>query len=797
VSGSDRPSEVDASSGKGVLVGDHGTQHNVFVEQRMAAAAPVALAQLPPLASGFTGRQAELAQVAKLLDPAAGSRTLVVSAVAGLAGVGKTALAVHAAHAACEAGWFAGGVLFIDLHGYDQNPVQPGQALDALLRALGVPGEHIPEAAEQRAGLYRSALAQVSDPVLVVADNASAEAQVRPLIPGPGPHRVIITSRHTLAGLGARLLDVAVLDQAEAVSLLDKVVRVARPDDDRIGGDPATAGRLAGSCGGLPLALQIAAALLAADPVLSAAELADQMADEVQRLETLRYDDGSGVSTPSVAAAFELSYRQLDEDAARMFRLLPADPGSDVSTQAAAELTGWPTDQARAAISRLARAHLIEEGGARGRWRMHDLLRLYARHIPEVNPGEREQALDRVLTWYLNQVQAADRHLRALAGSPVPMEFIGRDDALAWLDDQRPNLIAAVTMAAAVGRHREAMSLPLFLSVYLNWRRRFDDSLVVMAVSLNSARQLNHKSNEASALTGMGRALGEMRGFEEAISAYQDAAAIYRETGDRRGDSITLNSLGIMRRNLRRFEEAISDHQGAAAISREIGDLQGEGIALSNLGGALLESRQVEEAAQAYEAATAIFREVGDRHGEGLGLTGLGLARRHARRFEEAVSDHQDAVAIFREISDRHGEGVALGNLGGALLESRQVEEAAQAYEAATAIFRETSDRYGEGKALTGLGLARQDARRFEEAVSAHQDAVAIFREISDRYGEGEALSNLGHALKALLRFDEAIGTLQDAVAIYRETGDRRGEDIALSGLEESQAARSAESETR
>lgn len=170
-------------------------------------------------------------------------------------------------------------------------------------------------------------LAQIGDAVLVLADNASSEAQVRPLLPGPGPHRVIITSRNTLAGLGARLLDVTVLDQAAAVELLAKVVRTARPDDERISADPANAQRLAGACGGLPLALQVTAALLVADPVLTAAELAGEMAVEVRRLEALRYDDGSGVGAPSVAAAFELSYRQLDADAARMFRLLPAGTG--------------------------------------------------------------------------------------------------------------------------------------------------------------------------------------------------------------------------------------------------------------------------------------------------------------------------------------------------------------------------------------------------------------------------------------------------------------------------------------
>ena len=162
---------------------------------------------------------------------------MVVSAVAGLAGVGKTTLAVQAGHAARQRGWFGGGVLFIDLHGYDEAPVEPGQALDALLRALGVPAEHIPPGVEERAGLYRSVLAQIAEPVLVIADNASSEAQVRPLLPGAGPHKVVVTSRHTLAGLGARLVDVTVLDDDAAVDLLDGALRAARPGDDRITAD--------------------------------------------------------------------------------------------------------------------------------------------------------------------------------------------------------------------------------------------------------------------------------------------------------------------------------------------------------------------------------------------------------------------------------------------------------------------------------------------------------------------------------------------------------------------------------
>jgi tetratricopeptide (TPR) repeat protein len=495
-------------------------------------------------------------------------------------------------------------VLFINLHGYDQARVQPGQALNALLRDLGVRGEYIPDGAEQRAGLYRSVLAQIEDPVLIIVDNASTEEQVRMLLPGPGPHRVMITSRHTLAGLGARQLDVPVLDRAAAVSLLDKVVRAARPDDDRISSQPDAAGRTAELCGGLPLALQITAALLAADPVLTAVELAGRLDDEAHRLDTLRYDVGSGSSVPSVAAAFELSYRQLGEDAARLFRLLPAAPGPDVSSAALAELADWPAERARDVIRRLARAHLLEPvGGGRDRWRMHDLLRAYAGQLPSATADEREQAFGRVLAWYLRYAAAADQHMRALAGEPVPAEFVSRDAALDWLDAERPGLIAAVTMAAGTGRHQEAVRLALSMSEYLERRRRFDDLMTVLAISRDAARRQGDRATVAAALSNLGGALRAARRSEEAISAYQDSAAIYRETKNQHGEGTSLNNLGLALEEVGRFEEAVSAHQDAAAISRKIGDRHAEGIALTNLDSALQKLRQVESTKAALQQA--------------------------------------------------------------------------------------------------------------------------------------------------------------------------------------------------
>jgi tetratricopeptide (TPR) repeat protein len=760
---------------------------------RAVAVAPTALAQLPAVTAGFTGRDGELAVLAGLLDPAGPGGPVVVSAVAGLAGVGKTTLAVQAGHAAQRQGWFGGGVLFVDLHGYDETPVEPSQALDALLRALGVLTEHIPPTVEERAGLYRSVLAEFSEPVLVIADNASAEAQVRPLLPGSGPHKVVVTSRHTLARLGARLVDVTVLDDDASVELLDGALRAAHPDDDRISTDRAAAGRLAGVCGGLPLALQVTAALLQVAPALSAGELAGELSEEKDRLAALRYDDGSGPGAPSVAAAFELSYRRLDETSARVFRLLPVNPGPDVSTAAVAVLADLPASQVRRVLARLAAAHLAEAApGAGGRWRMHDLLRLYAQQLSDehADADGREQARDRLLGYYLNMTDAATGHLRALLGTAVPEEFTGREDALAWLDAERASLVAAVTMAAETGRDHAAMQLPLLLAEYFAWRRRFDDWIAIATIGLDAAWRLGDRYSEGMALGNLGIALRYVQRFEEAITSCQDAAAIFWETGDRNSEGSALTNLGIALVEVQRFEEAITAHQDAAAIYRETGDRHREGMALTNLGIALREVQRFEEAITAHQDAAAIFRETGDRHGEGMALNNLGAALRDVQRFEEAITAYQDATAVYRETGDRHSEGMALTNLGAALRDVQRFEEAITSCQEAAAIYRETGDRHSEGMALNNLGAALRDAQRFDEAITAHQDAAAIFRESGDRHSEGMALGNLGLALREAQRFEEAITSCQDAAAIFRETGDWRSEDMALSNLA---AARDAE----
>jgi tetratricopeptide (TPR) repeat protein len=750
-----------------------------------ATPAPVALAQLPAPVAGFTGREEELAVLAELLIPVKAAGTVVVSAVAGLPGVGKTTLAVQAGHAARRAGWYRGGVLLIDLHGYDDHPVQPGQALDALLRALGIPAEHIPPTTDERAGLYRSTLAQVREPVLVIADNASAEAQVRPLVPGTGPHCVLVTSRHTLAGLGARLVDITVLDDDDAVALLDAALRAARPNDDRITGDAGSAQRLAKACGGLPLALQITASILKADPTLTAAELAEELAVESERLEHLRYDDGSGPAASSVAAAFELSYRRLEQLPARVFRLLPVDPGPDVSTVAAANLADLPVSEVRRVLAGLARAHLIEAApGSVGRWRMHDLLRLYAQKLSDVHASadQRERNRGRLFAYYMDTADTADDHLQTLQAATTSGIFTAREDALTWLDAERANLVAVIKMAADTGRDEIAYRLPIALARYFSWRRRFDDWLASTRISLETARRLGDRRREAVALNNLGAALREVRRFEEAITACQDAAGVFREIGDRHGEADALNNLGSALHEVRRFDEAITAHRRDLEICKESGDRHGQAEALNNLGLALREVGRFEEAIRAHEEAVSICQETGDRHGEGSALNNLGVAIPKVwPRVNEAIVALQRAAAIFRETGDRHAEGSALDNLGVALRAANESGEAISVHEEAVSIYQETGDRYGEGRALSNLGLVLAGAyQRRDDAIVALQRAAALFRGTGDRYAEGNTLANLSGVLAQAGRLDEAMAAHKNATDIFHEIRDRHAEGSGL-----------------
>jgi hypothetical protein len=408
---------VSNSISGGVIIGPVVMGRDITVT--LPPQVPPALSGLPAASGAFTGRESDLAAVLDVLRPPGGEapgvggavRAAVVTAVGGLGGIGKTELAVQAAHTALGRGWFPGGVLFVDMFGYDERRRDATHALGGLLRALGVPDGLMPADAFERARMYHSILAEFARRdrrILVVADNVNAQQQAELLLPGDGANAALVTSRHTLAMLDARLLDLDALAEDTALAMLERVLHAARPGDDRLSRHPEHAAELVRLCAGLPLALRIAAALLAENPRIPVAALAAELRAGAP-LAGLTY------GAADVRATFELSYRSLSVAQRRMFRLFTVNPGAETDTEVAAALAGWPLDKARDTIKALARAHLIEQGSEYGRWKMHDLVHQYARGLSRSasHAPEWRRAVDRLVRYYSEKISENGRYTPA------------------------------------------------------------------------------------------------------------------------------------------------------------------------------------------------------------------------------------------------------------------------------------------------------------------------------------------------------------------------------------------------
>ncbi|MFD9096510.1 tetratricopeptide repeat protein [Streptomyces collinus] len=643
-------------------------------EYRQQAPAPTATNALPPRTAGFTGRDEELARLREALNPVAGPATpqaVLVAAVSGLGGVGKTALAVEAAYAARAEGWFPGGVLVVDLHGYDDAPVTADQALQSLLRALGVEPPHIPVLADERAGLYRSLLAE-RDALLILADNASSPDQVRPLLPGGDRHRVLVTSRDRLSQLGARLVPLEQLTPEAAYALLDRALRIADPGDHRIPDGAEAAARLAGLCGHLPLALQIAAALLAEDPDRTVAELAGELGASYDRLAVL--DDGDR----SVRATFDLSYRRLPEPQARLLRLLALAPGPEVSEEVAAVLVDARTPPLRD-LAALARAHLVHRGSERGRWRSHDLVRAFAVGVTDTEAGlrkEGEAARLRVMDFYAWTAFAADCRLRWTPGKPEPARFAHTTQALAWLDGERPGLVAATLWGAEEPYAKPSVVLAVSLAEYCDWRRHFDDKIAATSVAQEAARRIGDRQIEAGLGLNLGNALQMVGRTEEAIEACTRARDAFRSVGDRLSEAMAWNNLGICRQRTDRVDEAIEAHSRACRLFQDVGDRKYEAVTWSHLGLALAGAGRLEEAMDAHIRARDLSRAVGYRRYEGGAWSNLGITLWRQGRSAAAIEAFTEAMKVHEEYEDWYRMGQALGNLAHAHLSLGDLTEA-------------------------------------------------------------------------------------------------------------------------
>ncbi|GGX75971.1 tetratricopeptide repeat protein [Streptomyces hiroshimensis] len=745
-----RASQVVTSSvvfGSLVMVQD--TTGNVDIS--LPAPVSTALASLPPVPAGFTGRDQDLAELLEALasGSAAPAGAGAAVSVAGLPGVGKTSLALAAAHAARTRGWFA-GTLFVDLRGYDESPVEPSQALERLLCQLGV-AQPFPPTLEERQGLYLSrlsALATAGRGMLVVADNASHVEQVRPLLPAHGQHRLLVTSRDRLPTFEARLIELHVLTPEAAVRVLDAALRITDPADSRITSDIDAAQTLAMRCGYLPLALRIASARLIADMGQQAAALAAELEEIRSRLELL--DDGER----AIRASFYLSYRHLPAALAETFRLLGLNPGVDISTETAAVLSDAPPEAVKRLLTQLTQAHLLGRGQAQGRWRMHDLIHAYAgeqarahaRGHPRV-ARTYQWTQRRLLEHYTAHAEAASTHFDPDPAAARSPRFSTRRQAADWLDVELPNVIAAFTGPMPSEQKRIILHLPRTMGSYLNAYRYLDEWLIISQTAVQVARELSDEAAEGVALEACGTALSGLRRMREAEEVLNGALEISRRTRNRDLEALTLTDLGNLANSINCRTCALDHHRKALKVFQSLQDERGEAAAWSNLALSLMFANVPDEVLNALDRADSIYRRLGDEDGSAKVLMTRGIALGKLRRFNEAITCFRTTAAAWRERHQEYEEASALSNLSWTLLAARKLDEAIVVSRSAVEISRRVAQNsHGEIPSLGFVGALNAYAealyrsrKNLSQAAASINEALTLLEQIPHPGGHLEA----------------------------------------------------------
>ncbi|MFF5313670.1 tetratricopeptide repeat protein [Streptomyces massasporeus] len=775
-------SQAAAASGHGHVIqvsGDGNTVCASGPEDRTP------MLRLPAEPTHLAGREKEAEAVLALLAPSSRARaTPVVSVLSGLPGIGKTALALHVAHQAVARGWFPGGALFLHLRGHDPaGPVAAEEAIATLARALCVDDA---VTSDEQTGLCQAALNRLADEgraVLLIADDASSAAQIERLVPARSAHRLLVTSRHLLTGpsFQARLFGLDELAPRGAVELIAETLRHARPDDPRLRETDAIA-ELAGHCGHHPLALQIAASLLTTDPGRAIVELVAELADAHTRLDVLRYEDGG--HTTAVQAAFHLSYQRLLPHHRQLFRQFALSPGPDTSTDAAAALWGQPRARTRNGLAALARAGLLaEQPVGSGRWRMHDLLRVYAARLVEGDSAKwRSAAFARLLKHCQKLVQAANAHLHTYDDGPLPDDFRDRAHAVQWLEDERANLMALITRAAATGHPRAVLDLQEKMRPFLLSRRSYAaDAVTVTRLAVDCAREIEHPCCEATALNHLSQILPDCGRVDEAVEAASKSLDISRTRGDRMRQATALTSLGASLQRAERFEDAVKAHTESLTLSKELGDQGCVGKALMGLADTLHETHRYDEATEVLNESVRHFAAMGDWHAEGLQLMRLGDTLFAMRRSAEAVETFRRALVLYQERGDEHHQAIALQRLWS--VSDMSAEEAVDNYQRLVAVCHKVCDRALESVALNALGDKLKQLGRYGEAIAAYREAAAIHEERDEERLLLTVLNNLGMALRTAGRITEAVEVHEREIELARARGDGHKEAEALERL--------------
>ncbi|MFD9907953.1 ATP-binding protein [Streptomyces sp. NPDC059063] len=729
---------------------------------------PTVIHGLPHDVVGFTGRAAELRW---LLDAATPGRVVAVHTVDGMPGVGKTALVTHAAHRLADR--FPDGQFYQDLHAHTpgRSAADPVDVLAVLLTGLGVDPRNLPPTLKGRSDLWRDRLA--GKRVLLVLDDAADHAQIRPLLPAGAGCLTLVTSRRRLVALdGAHPLPLTPLRPDEAAELFTSTAH--RYPADR--GEVAAVAETVRLCGWLPLAVVLLAGRLAHKERWSLTEFTADFAAAHDRIGELTGGDRA------VRTAFTLSYDELTAAQRRLFRHLGLHPGPDTDVHAAAALAGLTVSEVRGELEALYTDHLVDEI-APGRYRLHDLLRTYARTLAhaEDTPQERALALTRVLDYYRHTTHAADRRLSRITrpssdgAHPATLPVFADDTAaLAWLRTHRATLLACLDASTCPAHTAE---LTASLAAFLLREGPWPQAATLQERAVTAARSTRDRLAQAGALHDLAVVHRMRDEYREATDIQRRALSLYRQVGDVLGQANSLYELG----NIRQLS---ADHAGARrllqqalGLYRQVGDPLGQANAIDQLGVSHRMLDAYQEAADLHQQASALYEQIGDRLGKANSLYELGAARRLQGDLPEAARLQDQALGLYHRIGDHLGTAQSLNELGLVRRIEGALPEAARLYLQALDLFKQLGDRLGLGNALHELGVVRRLEGTYADAARLQERALGLFLQIGDPLGQANVLNELG-VLRSLAddAYEEAARLHQRALGLYERIDDRQGQ---------------------
>jgi tetratricopeptide (TPR) repeat protein/transcriptional regulator with XRE-family HTH domain len=724
---------------------------------------------LPRDVASFTGRQAELSQ---LLEGTAGAMfggVVAIHAIGGMAGVGKTAFAVHAAHLLARK--FPDGQFFLPLHAHTrgQRPVDPADALASLLLTAGVAAAHIPPDLEARAARWRGCVA--GKKILLLLDDAAGHEQVRPLLPGTTGSLVLVTSRRRLAALeDAAMISLDTLSPDEAAELL---ARLAARSDLRAG--DAGVYEITRLCGYLPLAIGMLASQLRSHPAWTAAQVAADLATTQDRLAVMRAEN------LSVAAAFDLSYSELTAGQQRLFRRLGLVPGPRIDAYAAAALDGSSFAAARRHLDELYDQHLLTEP-APGRYLLHNLLREHARVLAAADDQSAcDAAIGRLLDYYLHTALAAGRRIptwTAIQGRPPPgspptdtPDLATLGQAVAWLETERTNLQAAADYAAATGQHLYAVQIPAAIGDFLRAHGDWDQATAVHRTALAAARQAGDRQGQALALRQLGILAWLSGDFATAAAALAEAVSLYCDARDQPGQAYALSHLGMVQQLTGDYPAALASRQQALELATLSGDQLARAAAFQHLGEMQTAMGDYAAAGASLSQSLALHRGLSHRLGEADALGALGALHLATGDHPAAAAALTQSLGLFRDLGHKPSQVSILNDLGAALQEAGDYAAAANSLRQALDLSLGLGLRLGQAEVLNSMAELFRRTSETEKAYDYHSRALVIAREIGVPLEEARALEGIGTIHLMDDNPGEAATHLQQALDIYRRIG--------------------------